>query len=148
MREKVPFYIAKLLVNKAKDRIVSNFYDATTDEPLDPMTLVQKRCHVVCALKIESIFIGRVITIQFKCREANIELHGNFSNQRLLPALKTKPAVKKSCENESESGSGSESESGSESSASLNASPKKVVKKVVKRRVVRKKGKVKFKNKN
>lgn len=140
---KSPVLYCKLLVNKTKDRIISNFYDATTDEPLDPMTLVQKRCHVVCALKVESIFIGRVITIQFKCREANVEMH-NFSNQRLLstkPVTKpsTKPVTKTStASDESESG---EDESGSESSASLDASPKKVVKKVVKRRIIRKKAK-------
>ena len=145
-----PVLYSKLLTNKSREKITSGFYDANTDEVLDPMTLIGKRCHVVAALKIESIFVGRVITIQFKCREANIELH-NSGHQRLL-AHKTVTAKlvgdntknekndNEKSDNENEkSDSESGSDSGSESSASLEPPPKKVVKKVVKRRVVKKK---------
>ena len=110
-----------------------------------------KRCHAVAALKIESIFIGRVITIQFKCREANIELH-NIGHQRLLSSKLAGVKLEGSStnnesNNESESNSNNESDSdnesdnasGSESSASLKSPSPKPVKKVVKRRVVRKK---------
>ena len=144
-----PVLYSKLLTNKSREKITSGFYDANTDEVLDPMTLIGKRCHVVAALKIESIFVGRVITIQFKCREANIELH-NSGHQRLLPhktvTAKLVGDNEKSDNEKSDNASGSESESdneksdsGSESSASLEPPPKKVVKKVVKRRVVKKK---------
>lgn len=146
-----PILYSKLLTNKSRDKITSGFYDANTDEVLDPSTLIGKRCHVVAALKVESIFIGRMITIQFKCREANIELH-NTGHQRLLSnklavvtlegsnakdTNKDKDESGSASDNESESGSGS----GSDSSASLQSPPKKPAKKVVKRRVVRKKAK-------
>ena len=140
-----PVLYSKLLTNKARDKITSGFYDANTDEVLDPMTLIGKRCHVMAALKIESIFIGRVITIQFKCREVNIELH-NSGRQRLLPHKKvttklvgdSEKSEKDEDEDEDEDEDDS-SDSGTESSASLEPPPKKAVKKVVKRRVVRKK---------
>ena len=145
-----PVLYSKLLTNKNRDAITSGFYDATTDEALDAMTLLGKRCHVVAALKIESIFIGRVITIQFKCREANIELHNN-NHQRLLSnklaSVKLEGSNDTMSKDDSDEASkdGSENDSGSgsdsDSSASLKSPPKKPVKKVVKRRVVRKKAK-------
>jgi len=152
IKDRSPVLYSKLLTNKSREKITSGFYDANTDEVLDPMTLIGKRCHVVAALKVESIFIGRVITIQFKCREANIELH-NYGHQRLLAHKKVTTTLEgdnasgnasgdasgNASDNASDNESGNESDSGSESSASLEPPPKKVVKKVVKRRVVRKK---------
>jgi len=131
--DKSPVLYSKLLTNKNKDAIVSSFYDMETDETLDPMNLLRKRCHVQAAVKVESIFIGRVITIQFKCLEANVQVH-DFGRKRMLTT------VKKTVINVSESDSGSEHESDS-GSGSLSDSPKPVssVKKVVKRRIVRKK---------
>ena len=162
LQNRSPVLYSKLLTNKSREKITSGFYDANTDEVLDPMTLIGKRCHVVAALKVESIFIGRVITIQFKCREANIELH-NYGHQRLLPHKKVTTTLvgdnasgngnasdngnasangnssDNASDNASGNANGNSSDSDSESSASLEPPPKKVVKKVIKRRVVRKK---------
>ena len=79
--DKSPVWYCKLLTNKTKDRIISSFYE--NDNAVDPLEIVGKRCTVQGAVKVESIFVGRVITIQFKCLEANIELHG-MGRQRML----------------------------------------------------------------
>ena len=87
---KSPVLYCKLLVNKTKDKIISSFYDSATDEVLEPMTLLGKRCNVEAAVKVESIFIGRVITIQFKCLEANIKVHSSGRERMLLGKNKNK----------------------------------------------------------
>ena len=53
---KSPVWYCKLLTNKAKDRIISSFYE--NDKVVDPLEILGKRCTVQGAVKVESIFIG------------------------------------------------------------------------------------------
>ena len=143
--DKSPVWYCKLLTNKTKDKIISSFYE--NDNPIDPLEIIGKRCTVQGAVKVESIFVGRVITIQFKCLEANIELHG-MGRQRMLLNTSTKEESTKeeSDKEESDKEESDKEESDKEESdksesddSSKSLSPPPPKKKVVKRRVVRRK---------
>ena len=70
-------------------RISTQFYDKN-DNPIEPLTLMQVKCYMEAAVKIESIFVGSKISIQVKVYEAsNIEIMDN-TMKRLLP--RPKPA--------------------------------------------------------
>lgn len=68
-----PTLYAKLIESKKNDKILSMFFNKN-NEPIDPLSLLGKRCFAKAAIKIESIFIGNKITLQVKVYEAEIEL--------------------------------------------------------------------------
>lgn len=68
-----PTLYAKLIVSKKLDKIVTMFFNNNGD-PIDPMTLLGKHCHVKAAIKIESIFIGSKISMQVKMYECEATL--------------------------------------------------------------------------
>lgn len=68
-----PTLYAKLIESKKNDKILSMFFNRN-GEPIDPLSLLGKRCFTKAAIKIESIFIGNKITLQVKVYEAEIEL--------------------------------------------------------------------------
>lgn len=70
--DKIPILYAKLIFNKKNNRIGTYFIDESTNNEIDPLTLVNKKCFITCALKIESIFIGNKLTIQIKIYEGII----------------------------------------------------------------------------
>ena len=87
-----PCLYPKVIVNK-KDgglRINTFFVDSNTNEDIDPMTLIEKRMHCTCGIKIESIFVGRTISLQVKVYECVAELVDS-GMRRLLSA---KPSTK------------------------------------------------------
>jgi len=67
----------------SEGKIITNFYDEDTDEPLDPLSLVGKYCYVRGAVKIESIFIGNQISLQIKLYEAYVHIV-EMGSRRLL----------------------------------------------------------------
>lgn len=77
-------------------RFVTNIYDADTDDPISPQDIIQKRCHVTAAIKIESIFIGsdNKIRLQVKMLESVIRL-SETKQKRLLPSrmMNTVPSI-------------------------------------------------------
>jgi len=97
-----PILYAKLIISKKdkKDKnkkevettpsdptikIITMFYDKNTEEEIDALSLLNVACKVQGAIKIESIFIGKEVSIQVKVYEANVELVGS-ANKRLLKA--------------------------------------------------------------
>jgi len=70
--QKAPILYAKLMFNKRDQKINSYFIDETTNNEIDPLTLLNKKCYITCAIKIESIFIGNKLTIQMKVYEGII----------------------------------------------------------------------------
>lgn len=84
-----PTLYAKLISSKkdGKDNILSIFYDADaeTDEPINPISILNKYCHVTAAIKIESIFIGTRISLQVKLWEVEVRLLGGGSRRLLRP---------------------------------------------------------------
>lgn len=92
-----PMLYPKLFFSTKKEKFLTNFYHSTEvdsdNDPvvIDPLDLVEKRCHAECAIKIESIFIGaggKNISLQVKLYEACIEPMNTSSRRLLKPSPK------------------------------------------------------------
>ena len=139
-----PTLYTKLILSKKKGvtKILSMFYNNKGEE-IDPYTLLGKYCHVNCAIKIESIFIGNKISLQIKLYEAEVTL----LDTGMKRMLKKRPAsIRKVTESSSRPLDNNEDED-EDSEASIKDSddesevveePKKVVKKKVVKRKVKK----------
>jgi hypothetical protein len=69
-----PTLYAKLIVSKKEGiKITSIFYDEQGNT-LDPVSLIGKYAHVKAAIKIESIFVGKDVSLQVKLYEAEVRL--------------------------------------------------------------------------
>ena len=82
----LPTLYVKLIVSKKdkQEKIVSNFYDKKSGKQLNPMELLKQYCYTNAAIKIESIFLGKNLSMQIKLYEADVELL-NSNKKRLLP---------------------------------------------------------------
>lgn len=77
-----PVLYPKVLQNKKNQSITSVFCDQDGND-IDPMSLLNKRCRVTAAVKIESVFVGSKISLQVKVSEAQVKLIDNVP-KRLL----------------------------------------------------------------
>lgn len=67
---KGPTLYPKVIVSKKNGLKINTFFtNADTGEEIDPLTILKKYMYTVCALKIESIFIGNKISLQIKVYE-------------------------------------------------------------------------------
>lgn len=73
---KSPCLYPKVIVNKKGGDLKINtfFVDSTTGEDIDPLSLRDKRMNCVCGVKIESIFVGRTISLQVKLYECVVDI--------------------------------------------------------------------------
>lgn len=86
--EGVPPILGVKLMTRKGD-IVSMFHDERGNT-IDPMTLIKRHCHVVAAVKVESIFIGsKLIAIQLKLYEAQVKLVSNALKSLLAPTIQS-----------------------------------------------------------
>ena len=83
-----PTLYPKLIHSKKQNKFITQFYDKENNEIIEAENLINKHCHVKCAIKIESIFIGARISLQVKLYEAIVELK-NIGMKRLLTHPKT-----------------------------------------------------------
>jgi hypothetical protein len=81
---KGPMLYPKLMESKKKGTITSIFEDYRSGEDIDALSLMNKGCYTVAAIKLESVFIGGRISLQVKLYEASVEQQDN-SRKRLLP---------------------------------------------------------------
>lgn len=83
----LPTLYLKLVVSKkdGQEKILSDFYDITTGDNLNPLEIIKQYCYATAAIKIESIFLGSKISFQVKLHEADIELIVPRNKKRLLP---------------------------------------------------------------
>ena len=106
---KSPCLYPKLIISKKDGNInINTFFVDENGADLNPMNLIGKRMNCTCSIKIESIFIGRTISLQVKVYECVASmLDGGM--KRLLsvkPKTSTPVEVEKSEEtNENEEGS-------------------------------------------
>jgi hypothetical protein len=93
-----PIMYPKLLISKKEGdlKIISRFYNAVTDEPMNALDLLKQNCYATSAIKIESIFVGKDVSIQVKVMEAQIELISSAPTRRLLPRLAADTTVRSS----------------------------------------------------
>jgi len=79
--DKSPILYTKLIYNKKQNKISSLFIDENTNKEIDPIQILNKKCYITAAIKIESIFISDKITLQIKLYEAIVKI---FKNSRRL----------------------------------------------------------------
>ena len=84
-----PSLYPKLIVSKKQDTILTKFFDASNNS-LNALDLIGKYCNVTCAIKIESIFIGKDISIQIKLYECEVRLQNTGMIQLLARSAKPK----------------------------------------------------------
>ncbi len=68
-----PTMYAKLIVSKKQNKVVTMFFDYD-GESIDALTLLGKYCFAKAAIKIESIFIGKNLSLQIKLYECELRL--------------------------------------------------------------------------
>jgi len=138
-----PTLYAKLIYSRKNDRFVTNMFD-TTGESIEPSSLIGKHCHARAAVKIESIFVGRVVCLQVKVMEAEVEerqmgnsrmlsLSNPIQSNRLLNGEKTLPTEAEDNTSDNE-GSIKGSDSEEEEEVKPKARKKKTVKRLVRKR--------------
>jgi hypothetical protein len=72
--EKSPILYTKLIFNKKQNKISSLFIDEYTNKEINPLSVLNKKCYITAAIKIESIFISDKITLQIKLYEAIVKV--------------------------------------------------------------------------
>jgi len=82
-----PIMYPKIMIKKAKKDTPEQITTIFTDEngqDVDPLTLLNKHCYTRAAIKIESIFIGSLVSLQVKVQEAEVKVIGNTVKRLLL----------------------------------------------------------------
>jgi hypothetical protein len=81
----LPTLYVKLIISKkdGQEKIISNFYDKNTEKQLNALDLLKQYCYANAAIKLESIFLGKNISLQVKLYEADIELLNSGNKKRL-----------------------------------------------------------------
>jgi hypothetical protein len=90
--KKSPILYTKLIYNKKENKISTLFIDENNNLEINPFNILNKKCYVTGAIKIESIFIGDKITLQIKLYEAIVKVVRTV--KRLLTNNKEKKKLK------------------------------------------------------
>jgi hypothetical protein len=81
-------YIKTLSSRKPEGiKIHTVFTDETTNEIIDPLDLMNKRCYGQGAIKFESIFVGNKISLQVKLFEARVKVVDTAFRSLLNPSV-------------------------------------------------------------
>ena len=72
-----PMLYVKVMSSKKTGQILTGMIDDETNTYIDPMNLLNKRCYLTGAIKIESVFIGNKISLQLKLFEAVVRVIDN-----------------------------------------------------------------------
>lgn len=88
-----PMLYVKVMSSKKTGQILTGMIDDETNTYIDPMDLMNKRCYITGAIKVESIFIGNKISLQLKLFEAVVKVIDNNNSVRglLRPNAKPRP---------------------------------------------------------
>lgn len=113
-----PTLYAKCIVRKGKNfdpsnpvfDILTRFNSTQTHLPIKPMDLLGKRCRAQGAIKFESVFAGKSVSLQIKLREAQVEeleqqnqsFFGNSIEESYETVGETKEAAETKEESETE----------------------------------------------
>ena len=84
MEDVSPTLYVKLIQNKKKNEIASEFFDLDTGRSLKALDLLDKHCQARAVIKFESIFIGTKISLQIKLYECGVKLI-DTGRKALLP---------------------------------------------------------------
>lgn len=81
-----PMLYIKVMSSKKTGQILTGMIDDETNTYIDPMDLLNKRCYITGAIKLESIFVGNKISLQLKLFEAVVKVVDTSSTRCLLRA--------------------------------------------------------------
>lgn len=87
--KKSPILYTKLIFNKKDQKISTLFIDENSNLEINPTNILNKKCYITGAIKIESIFLGDKVTLQIKLYEAIVKVIKH--SKRLLNNDKKKP---------------------------------------------------------
>lgn len=87
VEDRGPMLYVKVLENRKTEQISTLFIDDQTNKIIDPLDLLEKRCFVTAAIKIESIFIGNKISLQVKLSEAVVKVVDTTIRGLLRPVV-------------------------------------------------------------
>lgn len=87
--DKGPILYSKVLMNNRTNKIMTSFFNEEDSSTLEPFDLINQKCSVTAALKIENIIIGRKISVQIKlfevlCRKIRSKERRPFIQRSLL----------------------------------------------------------------
>ena len=89
---KSPCLYPKLIVSKKDGDIsINSFFVDGNGEDINPMNLIGKRMNCTCSLKVESIFVGRTISLQIKVYECVADILDGGMKRLLSVKPKSKP---------------------------------------------------------
>jgi hypothetical protein len=71
--EEYPVVYVKLITNRKTNRIMTLFINEDTNEEIDPMELINKRCLLTAAIKIENMYVGENVSLQIKLYEVLVK---------------------------------------------------------------------------
>jgi len=86
---KGPMLYLKTMSSKKQDEIKIHtiFTNEETNETIDPMELMNKRCYIQGAVKFESLFIGNKISLQVKLFESRVRVVDTAFRSLLNPSV-------------------------------------------------------------
>lgn len=71
--EEYPVLYVKLITNRKTNRIMTLFINEDTNEEIDPAELINKRCLLTAAIKIENMYVGDNVSLQIKLYEVLVK---------------------------------------------------------------------------
>jgi hypothetical protein len=87
VENKGPTLYARCLYSKKNESIDTIFYDENKCQQVNPLSVLGKHFFTRFALKLESIYIGTKISLQFKLQEVGFRLKENSMKSLLFPEL-------------------------------------------------------------
>ena len=91
--DKGPLLYSKLIMNNRTNKIVTSFFNEENNERLEPFDLMNQKCVVTAALKIENIIIGKKISVQVKLFEVLCKKIQTFERKPIVHRSLLKPEI-------------------------------------------------------
>lgn len=91
--DKGPLLYSKLIMNNRTNKIMTSFFNSEDDTRLEPFDLMNQKCVVTAALKIENIIIGKKISVQVKLFEVLCKKIQTFERKTVVHRSLLKPEI-------------------------------------------------------
>lgn len=91
--DKGPLLYSKLIMNNRTNKIMTSFFNEEDNLPLEPFDLMNQKCIVTAALKVENIIIGRKISVQIKLFEVLCRKLRNLERKTVVHRSLLKPEI-------------------------------------------------------
>lgn len=91
--DKGPLLYSKLIMNNRTNKIITSFFNEEDDSRLEVFDLMNQKCLVTAALKIENIIIGQKISVQVKLFEVLCKKLINTEKKNIVHRSLLKPEI-------------------------------------------------------